>query len=132
MAKSNAKLKYKELADQLFNLFKTGRSVVEVCQKLGISRKSYYKYKREKAYFRDRAEFAEEASEAWHILQGRDAMVGQLKNFDTAIYCFTMKTRFKHRENDDLDRNKEHEAPPLNITFSVAEPKGEIEVTHGS
>jgi transposase len=123
---------YKALADQLFELFKEGRSVVEVCQVLGISRKSYYQWKREKTYFRDKAEFAEEAAEAWYLRQGRVAMFGKFPGFDTGIYCFTMKTRFKHRENDDLDRNKEQEAPPLNITFKVAPPRGEIEVTHGS
>ena len=49
---------------------------------------------------------------------------------DNTIYCFTMKTRFRHRETDDPKDNINEGAVPLQITFKVAPQNDEIEVTN--
>lgn len=115
---------------QLYDLFKGGRTITEVCQKLGITRKTYWQWKkdRNKKAFRDAAEFAEEAAEAWWAQRGRLGAIKKEK-LDAAIFCFTMKTRFKWRETDD-DKKQDGDVQPLAITFNVAPPVADFEVTN--
>ncbi len=128
----------KDMCEQVIEYFKEGMTIVEVSQKLGVTRQSYYDWKDKHPEFKRAAEFGEEAAEAFHCHIGRHAMLGfpdpdmkeEYMHFNTAIYCFTMKTRFKHRENDDPIRDSELLAKPLQINFKVAAAVDEIEITN--
>ncbi|STX50470.1 Uncharacterised protein [Legionella busanensis] len=121
----------RELCKQLLPLFKDGRSVIEVCQALGITRKTYNEWKMEHKEFNDAAEIAEEAAFAKIISLGRMALLsnGKIK-IDTALYCFILKTQFNYSEliaNSVLGSEK---AQPLTINFSVKPAVSEVTVTN--
>lgn len=129
-----------EYCEKIIEWFKQGQTIVEVSQNMGVTRQTYYDWKKKYPEFKQAADFGEEAAEAFYAKIGRFAMLGfpdkemkkQYKDFNTAIYCFKMKTRFKWRENENVeaDPNEISNAQPLQITFSVAAPVKEIEVTN--
>lgn len=120
--------------------FKNGQTIVEVCQDLGISKQTYYNWKKKHPEFKEAAKFGEEAAEAFHAKIGRMAMLGfpnpkdkeKFKDFNTTIYCFTMKTRFKWRETEDVEGDPEEKdsVQPVNVNFTVSQPAKEIEITN--
>ncbi len=133
--------KYKpEFCEKVIDWFREGQTIVEVAQNMGVSRTMYYKWKETYPEFKEAAEFGEEAAEAYFARIGRWAMLGfpepwmkeLYQDFNTAIYCFKMKTRFRWRETGDADTDPHSvsKAQPLEITFSVKNPVNEIEITN--
>lgn len=123
-----------EMCDKLLPLFQKGWTIVEVCQDLGIARKTYYKWKEKHRAFGEAAEFAEEAGEAFMWKLGRNALIsnGKLK-IDTGLYCFNMKVRFGL---DDLSKaqnpNNSETGQPLTIKFGVNPAVSEVTVTNAN
>lgn len=123
-----------DLCDQLFELFKDGRSIVEVSQKLGITKKTYHKWKKEHKAWDEATEFAEEAAEAYINSLGLMALKSNGKfKIDTGLYCFTLKTRYKYRETDEKTTpDGSVNGQPLTISFNVAPAVGEVLVTNAN
>ncbi len=123
-----------ELCDKLLPLFKTGRSIVEVSQELGITKKTYHKWKKEHKDWDEATEFAEEAAEAYINSLGLLALKSNGKfKLDTGLYCFTLKTRYKYRETDEkITPDGSVNGQPLTINFAVAPAVGEVIVTNAN
>ena len=121
----------KKLCDELLPLFKDGSTVIEVCQALGITRKSYYQWKVNHIEFSEAAEFAEEAAEAAIAKLGREALYKSPKSFNTGLYCFAMKTRFGYRETDpNPNTSGVEKGQPLTINFNVSPAVDEVIITN--
>lgn len=121
-----------EICDRLLPLFTEGSSVVEVCQALGITRRTYNKWKIDHEKFSKAADFAEEAAEAKFLKLGRIALFsnGKIK-IDTALYIYIMKSLYGYRAaNETLTFSEAENGQPLSINFSVAPAIGEITVTN--
>ncbi|MFO2484851.1 transposase [Legionella pneumophila serogroup 9] len=121
-----------EICGKLLSLFNDGSSVVEVCQALGISQKTYQKWKVDHSEFGEAADFAEEAAEAKYLKLSRLALFsnGKIK-VDTALYSYVMKNQYGYRAaNENLTLSEAEIGQPLSISFSVVPAVGEITVTN--
>ncbi|RUQ84477.1 helix-turn-helix domain-containing protein [Legionella septentrionalis] len=123
-----------DICNKLLPLFKDGSTVVEVCQALSITRKTYYQWKKEYNDFCEAADFAEEAAEAKLEMLGRKALFsnGKIK-IDTSLYSFIMKNRFVCWGTGANPIFAEAEkAQPLSIYFNVSPAVGEVTVTNAN
>ena len=99
-------MKYKsELMEKLPQMFSEGESVVQVCVKLDITKRTFYDWVDKYPEFRDAYEKGREISEDWWINTGKQGMRGQITSFNAAIWIFNMKNRFEWRDHPKADKS---------------------------
>lgn len=95
--------KYSPEMDQVvIDEFSEGKSIVEICQSLGIARDTFYRWTDpddEHSYqedFADAVEFGKTLSEAWWTAKGREYLVEYKDSgkMNASLYIINMKNRF--------------------------------------
>lgn len=104
--------KYKKsMAKDLPKYFEKGESVAEVAVRLGISKKTFYEWLKDKPEFAQAYEMAKTISESWWIKAGRAATMGQVPGFAPTPWIFNMKNRFGWKDNPG--ETPEQNQPPV-------------------
>lgn len=91
--------KYKpEFCQELIEAGKEGYSIEAFAGKIGVSRECIYEWTRVHPEFSDAKKVFETASQRYWESVGKLGMLGQVKNFNAAVWIFSMKNRFKWRD----------------------------------
>ena len=84
------------IPSKLAEMFKDGATICQVAAlKLGISRETYYTWKREIPEFREAAETGEYMSQAYHEQKLLDGADGKIDGFSAPARIFYMKNGFR-------------------------------------
>jgi transposase len=94
----------KQFAEDLPEMFSDGKSVIEVCTLLGVSRQAYYDWVKKYPRFKQAHLMGKDLSEAWWCKIGRAATVGKVAGFQGSAWVFTMKNRFGWRDQPEIER----------------------------
>lgn len=113
-------IKKKALIDSLTNNL---NNITEACKDIGITRDTYYKWKKSDPEFREAAENINE-----HLIDfAENSLLKQIENGNTTATIFFLKTRGKHRgyvEKQELDHtSKGASLSPVVWKFIDAEKK---------
>lgn len=83
----------------LIQEYEEGADDVEVCAALRLSREDFDNYYKDNAAFRELVDIGRMASSAWWRRTARKAIFR--KDFNTAVWSFTMKNRFGWAEKSE-------------------------------
>lgn len=92
----------KTMCQTVIECMRDGRSIIEVCAKVGITRDTFYRWYKEidKKEFKEAVDIGKVLSEAYWDNIGRLGILGQIDNFKHAAWIYRMKCRFRDRWND--------------------------------
>ncbi len=82
-------------------MFANGETIVEVAIDLGISRRTFYDWRKQYPEFEEALDEGLAVSEAWWSKVGRAGAIG-VKNVNPALWIFNMKNRFKWADRTDV------------------------------
>lgn len=104
MAKIGRPTKYNEenCIKTVLRLMNEGRSIIEVCASLMITRDTFYRWyqEKDKKNFKEAVDVGRVMSEAYWDDIGRKGTLGQIDNFKHAAWIYRMKCRFRDRWNE--------------------------------
>lgn len=96
-----------------------GGSVIEVCQAMGISRMTFYRWRQDKTKtaFNRKIDELLEAAEAWWMRQGRTNLNN--RQFNTQLYNLNMVNRFKWNSAQSETTKVVHETKTVKGSIDV-------------
>ncbi len=80
--------------------FKKGKSIIAVCNKLGIVSSTYYQWVEHHPEFKDACQLGLQHSQEFYEDIGLDGIRGDLEKFGGSSWQFVMKNRFRHSYSD--------------------------------
>ncbi len=102
--------KYKvKMCKQVIELMKIGASKVEVCAELGISKDTFFRWKKEIPEFSDSVERGELLSEAWWTKHGRENLY--TKSFNQRLFFMCMKNMHGWSEKTKIETTEKKSTP---------------------
>jgi predicted RNase H-like HicB family nuclease len=92
----------KKLCKELPEMFANGESVAEVCQQIGIARRTFYNWLEDetKPEFKEAYEDGQALSEAFWMRLGRLGAAGKV-DINAATWIFNMKNRFGWKDKQE-------------------------------
>lgn len=94
--------KYKEeYCKMIIDHMAQGRSIASFASSIDVNKDTIYEWKKHHEKFSDAIKVGWAKSEAWWEEQGRMGLWN--KDLNASIYIFTMKTRFSHREENNVN-----------------------------
>ena len=104
--------KYKpEMCQQVIGFMAKGYSKEAAAAQIGVHRDTLYEWAKVHPMFSDAIKLAEGKSLLFWEKLGIDGAMGKISHFNASSWIFTMKNRFRWRDNPDLTIPDEEEAP---------------------
>lgn len=129
MARIHGNSTYKPDFDQKAVKFigEQGKSVVQFAKHMGVSRATIYNWMEAHTSFKEAMEMAQEWSQATWEDKLEEMMFSKEVNAPLVKLYFANRFKWHDRAEVSLDDEK---PVPLNITFGVREPAGDVKVTN--
>lgn len=89
----------RDWAKRLLSLYEEGRSDVEVCKELGITKRQFTNYLQQSSGFRQLVEAGRDRAESWWMEQSRLAI--RDRDFNTALWNKHMQNRYGWTDKTD-------------------------------
>jgi hypothetical protein len=105
----------KEYSGLLFEQMSAGKSVIQFCAGIGISRDTFYGWTRRYKSFEEAYKKGKEAAESYwesvckRAMLGMPVAEGDGGRFNTGLFCFYMKNRFGWQDGVEKSVVKENE-----------------------
>ncbi len=106
----------KEFCDTVLELMREGKSIVNCCAELDISRETFYSWMEKHKEFHDTVKRGMELSEHWWQEKARENL--DSNQFNSTLWYMNMKNRFKWTDKQEVEHSG---GVSINITKSDAD-----------
>lgn len=88
--------------EQLIEHMSQGLSIITFAAEIGVCEDTLYEWMKKHQNFSVSKKIGEALSHRWWMQVGMTGMLGKIKNFNPAIWIFTMKNRFKWKDKEEI------------------------------